>query len=164
MRKNSVPSLALLLAILLGLVACSQPQQPAPTASSSAEVCQSALVGTLGCDDFKSTGATENGHPVDWVAGGTIRLHAEYFNDTPTLVIGTPCNTLNIPIAIHADVIVPGEITSSTKGCDGTRVAEQAWVESVFTTEMRWVRSATTLTISAGATTILFTLDGSPGS
>ncbi|QRY40357.1 hypothetical protein JVX92_12805 [Microbacterium hominis] len=159
MRRKLALSSAFLPVILLGVVACSHPQQSAPSTPPSGEECQGGLEGTLGCDDFSSTGATENGEPVEWVAGGSITLHAEYVNDTPTLVVGTPCNTLNIPIALHADVIVPGEATSTTKACDVTRAGEQTWTEGVFTTDMHWVRSEKTLTISAGTTTILFTAD-----
>lgn len=160
--RSGFGAISLILVGLLGLAACSQPQQPSPTTSwTTSEQCPAELADTLGCEGYRSISATEDGAPIDWAAGGAITLRAGDVSSTPVLVIGTPCNTLTIPVAFRGSIIVPGEATTTLKACDQTRTAEQAWMQKAFATDVAWSRVGGRLTITAGTAAIVFGPDAS---
>jgi hypothetical protein len=95
---------------LLMVTACSQPQQPSPTSSTTtSEQCSAELTDTLGCEGYRSISATEDGAPIDWAAAGAIALQALDVDGARALAIGTPCNTFTIPVGLRGSIIVPGE-------------------------------------------------------
>lgn len=158
--RTTVLAATLLMSVAIGLVACHQPNQPdrmAPT-SPPAAGCSASLASSLGCETFHSLTATQSGKSVEWVGESSIDLRAEDLGGTPTLVVTTPCNSLNIPVDIRDDALTTVSITSTMKGCDATRSAQQRWVEDFFDAEVQWKRTYTTLTLSKDQVVIEFML------
>jgi hypothetical protein len=153
-RRISV--LALLAAAAIGLVGCSQldPVVSTTTGPPSAAECSASLSASIGCDAYRSVAATEAGIDVAWVRDSAIGLGAQMLGDTPTVVVTTPCNVLNIPVALDGDVLEPGSIVATTKGCDPERAAQEGWVRDFFRSDVRWERTGTSLILHAENATL----------
>lgn len=87
----------------------------------------------------------------------TLELKVVFANDTPTLIVSTPCNVLNIPVQIDGEVLHPGSITSTSAGCDPNRTAQQRWVKDFLSTDLRWERTNSNLTLRTENAAVEFT-------
>ncbi|WP_125613032.1 hypothetical protein [Specibacter cremeus] len=80
-------------------------------------------------------------------------------NGTQSLVMTTPCNTLNVPIMLTNTLITPdaAAIVSGTQGCLGSNGDDEAWVHAFLSHPIAYSRVNTTFTLTNEAGTIEFT-------
>ena len=147
----------LAMSLAIGLVACDQPDRVASTSLPTSS-CSEVAASFLGCQPFRSVSATEGGGPVEWMHQSPISLKAEDLGGELSLVVTTPCNVLIIPVGIKDGRLITGPTTSTLKGCDAERAAQQRWVEDFFATGVRWQRTDTGLTLSNDRVVVQFVL------
>ncbi|MBA8816001.1 heat shock protein HslJ [Microbacterium halimionae] len=115
MRKNAL-LIFLLAASTVGLVSCAESNHVGPTNAALGADCSDASTALIGCDTFHSVSAADGGTAVEWVGDLAIDLRAEFMNAQSTLVVTTPCNTLNVAVEIEGDTLTPDSIASTMKG------------------------------------------------
>jgi hypothetical protein len=80
-------------------------------------------------------------------------------NGTRTMVMVTPCNTLNVPVAVTNTTIIPeaSAMIAGTMGCLGTSGDYEAWVHRFLNEPITWSRTNATYSLMNGVGTLDFT-------
>jgi hypothetical protein len=138
MNNFSYGQVAILSAVLvLGCASCgaaSGPNQfPSQTSTSStpneaSTRCQQAQA--LDCATYTSiSGKDAAMKDLPWIAAQPLSLSISTMNGITTLVMRTPCNTLNVPVTVTDTLITPDPngIASGAKGCLGADGEHEAW-------------------------------------
>lgn len=136
---------------------------PTGTASGTAAACDPAgLPPELACADFTSTSGTDHGEPVDWLASDPLRVELMAMNDTATLVVDTPCNTLNVPVEVTDSTMVPhaDQIAMTAMLCQGSAGEQEAWALDLFSRPLTYRVEGRTLTVDSDGARIVFERQG----
>jgi hypothetical protein len=137
------------------------PIGPSHTSSSprtTTSGCGSADV--LGCGLYTSISGKDAGNnDLPWIAAQPLTMTIAMMNGTRTVVMDTPCNALNVPVAVTKTMITPdaSAMIAGTMGCLGTNGDEEAWVRQFLGQPIMWSRNNAGFTLTNGIGTIEFT-------
>lgn len=128
-----------LLATASGCAAGSPAAQPSASAGGG-EPCADRSLAPFGCASFRSVDGSDAAGPVTWLSAAPLTVTFSVLNQTPTLVVVTPCNTLNVPITIGADRLTPraDDIVSGAMGCTGPAGDQEAWARRLVSAPLSY--------------------------
>ena len=136
LNRRAVSSSAALLAMIWSIAGCgssSKPTSPSPT-----------IVG----HSYTSTSVT--GHAM--AAGTKVTLR---FGTDGKLSASAGCNTLSGNFLIEKGQLVAGQLAMTEMACiPASRQTQDAWLAGVLDARPQLMQTGTTLTVTAGATTI----------
>jgi hypothetical protein len=121
-----------------------------PTASGECDPAD--VPSPLACATFTSTSGTQGGVSVPWLATDPVRIQLVSVGDTPALVVDTPCNTLDVPVALAGRALVPDtdRIAVTAMGCLGDGGDREAWATKVVSRPMTYRLDGSRLTLTSG--------------
>ncbi|MEN2738460.1 hypothetical protein ABCS02_11760 [Microbacterium sp. X-17] len=164
-----MPAARLLWAGVCGLVtlvllvasgcAAATPESPPSASSTGEQPCIDRGLAPFGCASFRSVSGSDASGPVSWLSTTPLTLTFSVLNYTPTLIIVTPCNTLNVPITISADHLTPHEndIVVGTKGCIGSAADHEAWARQLVSSPLSYSLQQDELHLHGSDQSILLT-------
>lgn len=141
-------AVTLIATVATSMTACRQPTTSSTSATPSpAADCTPPVPAVTGCVTYRSVSGDQDGMAIGWLSDTPITLEARTTTQGNTLVITTPCNTLNIHITPTGNTTTTQEIAAGLMGCDATPTAQEAWVNDFFLQEVQWENSDDTLVL-----------------
>lgn len=115
----------------------------------------------FGDEQYVSTAGTRDGDPVDWLGSDPLTMTFSTRSGHLEASVGTPCNSLQVPVSITGDRFTPDGTNSTATliGCE--RIASQREDEAAafFGRAMTYTLTSGTLVLKAGGDRIEFRLD-----
>jgi heat shock protein HslJ len=137
-----------------------------PSASPGGEeACVVRSLVPFGCTSFQSVDGSDAAGPVAWLSTTPLTLTFSVLNQTPTLVVVTPCNTLNVPITISTDQLTPhaDDVVSGAKGCTGPAGDQEAWARRLMSSPLSYSLDRDELRLQGSDQSVVLTrTDSSP--
>lgn len=114
----------------------------------------------LGCAVFASVSGTttDDGVDLSWLAAGTMTVDAEHTGGSAYLGVGTPCNTLTVPVSIDGTTLHPDRdrIATTLMGCLDEEVQrEESWVVGFVSGPMAFSLDGPLLTLETPDATVV---------
>jgi len=118
-----------------------------PSPSSAGQSCTSAAPDPFGCATFVSHEGADASGTRPWLSSDPIAVSFAVQNGTPTMVVSTPCNAINVPVTITATQITPdtGGLTVGAMGCASPAADYEAWATGFVSSPMDYALSGNEL-------------------
>lgn len=148
LRHVACSVLAVVAASLTGCATAEHPTvRPAPPSSSPAQRCSERVQEPFGCDTFRSREGADGSAPAPWLSTSPIAVSFTTQNDVPTMIVSTPCNTINVPVTITSTQIKPDErgLVVGAMRCAPPASDYEAWTKTFVSSPMTYVLSGTNL-------------------
>lgn len=113
----------------------------------------------LGCDAYTSiSGKGAELTDLPWITAQPLKIIISTMNGSTTLVMGTPCNTLNVPVTVTDNLITPdpGGIAAGTEGCIGAASEHEAWARQFLSHPITYSHAGDACTFKNAVGTIEF--------
>lgn len=89
-----------------------------------------------------------------WLGTQPLVVWSAHVNGSWTLTVQTPCNVLNVEVAVTETVLAPGRIIQSAMGCLGPEGGYESWTHKLFEQPVIWNLDGQSLTLSNAHATI----------
>lgn len=129
-------------AAAFALASCAT-SDPAPahteqSPSSAEQPCTSGALVPFGCVTFESHEGADVSGTLSWLSTDPIAVSFAVQNGTPTMVVSTPCNSVNVPVTITATQITPdaGGLSVGAMGCASPTADYEAWTTKLVSSPM----------------------------
>jgi len=127
------------------------PARSDPSPSSAGQFCPSGAVGPFGCVTFESHEGADISGTLSWLSSDPIAVSFTVQNGTPTMVVSTPCNAINVPVTITATQITPdtGGLSVGAMGCLSPAGDYEAWTTRFVSSPMDYALSGNELRLES---------------
>lgn len=161
MQRNRLRlAVAVSIACTVLLSGCAQPGSTSSAPTTSAITSQAlqrpvrSCETPLGCSEFASVRGRDATGEVSWLGTHPLRVTSARFDGVWTLHVATPCNHLQVQVSVQDDVLTPGLVSVTDRGCEDPTGSYQAWTEKLFEQPVQWKLDGDTLTLRNAHATI----------
>jgi hypothetical protein len=127
------------------------PARTAPSSSSPPQQCSEGALEPFGCDTFRSHEGTDGSAPAPWLSTDPITVSFTVQNDTSTMIVSTPCNTINVPVTITSTQITPDirGLTTGAMRCAPPASDYESWTRTFVSSPMTYSLSGKELRLES---------------
>ncbi|MDQ6754025.1 MAG: hypothetical protein M3017_11560 [Actinomycetota bacterium] len=95
---------------------------------------------------------------LPWIASQSLKISISTMNGTSTLIMDTPCNTLNVPVTVTDTLITPapGAIAAGAEGCIGAASEHEAWARQFLSHPITYSHAGDAYSLKNAVGTIEF--------
>jgi heat shock protein HslJ len=113
----------------------------------------------LACIRFVSQSGTEGTSSVAWLASDPLTVTFDDHDGTPTLVVMTPCNPVNVPVELDGRRLTSRaqEMIIGGMGCIDDAGQHEKWAEAFLAEPMTYELAGDQLTLSTATASIVLT-------
>ncbi|WP_162943721.1 META domain-containing protein [Arthrobacter celericrescens] len=83
-----------------------------------------------------------------------LEVSMVYVNDTWTVGVKTPCNSLGVEVKVQGDRWIPGQIIMTAMACLGPESSYENWTHKLFSQPVTWKLDGTALVLRNGHGTV----------
>lgn len=110
--------------------------------------------GPFGCRTFTSTGGRDSSGELEWLHSDPLVVSSVFVNGTWTVGVKTPCNYLNVEVAVEGSQLIPGQKSSTAMACLGPAGGFESWTHKLFEQTVNWELTGESLLLRNGHGTV----------
>lgn len=131
-----------------------EPLEPMPASPATPNPVPSCQGGPFGCRTFTSVGGRDGSGELEWLKAQPLEVSSIFVNDTWTIGVGTPCNSMGVSVTVQGNQLIPGDIVSTAMACQGPEGSYENWTHELFKQAVTWELVGESLVLRNGHGTV----------
>jgi hypothetical protein len=134
-----------------------QPVPPETYPPAPKPICEG---GPFGCRTYTSVSGRDATGELEWLQSQPLEVSAVFVNETWTVGVKTPCNSLGVEVAVEGSQLIPHNIIATAMACLGPESGYEAWTHELFKQPVTWELAGDSLVLRNNHGTVELTDSG----